>query len=316
MKKNRGYYRGFLLLTLLVLGMSHRALAQSPAPVSRLQTGINLYGEGKWREAVIELRRAQAEAHTKEQHAEALYWISLSEMSAGEYEGAVKDLEALEETGAVTRRMEEVPYHKGRAFYYLGRFDEAIVLLKNYNDSLPGIGENASRKSAALYWIGESLFSLGQLDNAAGIFILLTEQYPRSAKYEAATYRIALINQKKIEAELLSLLKWSHEESLKTMEEYQRREHAYDQALIAYQKRIADMLKDTRLSDLENENAQFKRELAFAQERIQGLERDLQLALAGFGPEGPRDKKARLEAMREQASSLINEISSAGRAGR
>ncbi|AEF83332.1 tetratricopeptide repeat protein [Leadbettera azotonutricia] len=290
--------------------------------IERLQGGIDLYSQGRWREAVGELRRVQANASTRTQKAEALYWISLSELSAGEYEAALRDMEAMEALDQANRRISELAYHKGRVYYYLGRYDEAIVLLKNYSDGIPSkpdgsyAPQNASKRASALYWVGECLYSLGLLDKANEVFLLITEEFPRSPKYEASSYRIALINQKRVEAELLGLLKWSHEESLKTMEEYQRREHAYDQALIAYQKRIADMLKDTRLSDLENENAQFRKELAFAQERISGLERDLQLALAGFDPDASRDKKARLEAMRDQASSLINEISSAGRSGR
>ncbi|MDR0622835.1 MAG: hypothetical protein LBG10_00195, partial [Treponema sp.] len=95
-----------------------------------------------------------------------------------------------------------------------------------------------------------------------------------------SSYRLGLINQKKIEIELLALLKWSHEESLKTMEEYQRRERTYDQALTAYQKRIADMLKDTRLADLESANAEYRKQLAEAEERIIFLEENLKSSSA------------------------------------
>jgi TolA-binding protein len=246
--------------------------AASPAPQisPRLRGGIRLYGEGKWREAVIELRRAQAEAPGPEQQAEALYWIGLAELSAGEYEAALRDMEELARAAPGSPRLAELPYHQGRAYYHLGRYDEAVVILKDYADR---VGEgNDSQKSASLYWIGECLYALGQLDRARDVFALITEQYPRSAKFEAAAYRLELINQKKIEVELLALLKWSHEESLRTMEEYQRRERSYDQALIAYQKRIADMLKDTRLADLETANADYRKQLAEAEERIRALE--------------------------------------------
>jgi hypothetical protein len=95
-----------------------------------------------------------------------------------------------------------------------------------------------------------------------------------------------LINQKKIEIELLALLRWSHEESLKTMEEYQRRERTYDQALTAYQKRIADMLKDTRLSDLESANAEYRKQLAEAEARILSLEENINDSAASSPPQG------------------------------
>jgi TolA-binding protein len=189
-----------------------------------------------------------------------------------------------------------------------------MVLLKDY---LSRLGEHEdSRKSAALYWIGECLFSLGQLDKAQEIFTLITDQYPHSAKFEASSYRLGLINQKKIEIELLALLRWSHEESLKTMEEYQRRERTYDQALTAYQKRVADMLKDTRLADLESANAEYRKQLAEAEERIISLEENLKSAPAPSSPPGavplpPKteaEKNIRILDMKTRALELKGEL--------
>jgi tetratricopeptide (TPR) repeat protein len=284
---------------------------------SRLQQGIRFYSEGRWREAVIELRRAQAEASTAEQRGEALYWIGLAELSAGDYEAAVQDMEALERGSPASPRLAELPYHKGRAYYYLGRYDEAVVLLKDYSDRLRE--DEDSKKSAALYWIGECLYSQGQLDKAQEIFTLITEQYPHSAKFEAASYRIGLINQKKIEVELLTILQWSHEESLKTIEDYQQRERSYDQALIASQKRIADMLKDTRLADLENANAEYRRQLAEAEARISFLEESLKTSSERTVVPGPvpspapspqteAEKTIQLLDLKAQALELRNDL--------
>jgi TolA-binding protein len=316
-----------VFVLVLVLGVS--AFSQTPAAgnaqrnsslLARLQEGINLYGQGRWREAVSELRRVQAETGSKAQRSEALYWIGLAELSAGEYEAALEDMEALEQSDPGNRRVGGLAYHKGRVLYHLGRYNEAIVFLKGYADAVPvkpdgsQSSQDSSKKASALYWIGECLYSLGLLDRAGDVFLIITEEYPQSPKYEAASYRIALINQKKVETELLALLKWSHEESLKTMEEYQRRERSYDQALIAYQKRIADMLKDTRLSDLENENAQYRQQLASAEERIRLLEGELRQALAEFplgspsGGDAASNTAARLKAIRSSAEELRNEL--------
>jgi tetratricopeptide (TPR) repeat protein len=240
-----------------------------------------LYGEGRWKEAVAELRQAQAEAMSIAQKGEALYWTALAGISDGNYEASVRDMDELARIDPGNPRVQELPYHRGRAFYYMGRYDDAVLLLKAYADRIPADTlENNARKSSACYWIGECLFSLGRLDEAADIFSLIVDQYPQSAKYEASTYRIALINQKKIEAQLLGIIKWSHEESLKTVEEYQRRERSYDQAIVAYQKRIAEMLKDTRLADLEDSNAGYGRRLSEAEARIASLETALEEAQA------------------------------------
>jgi hypothetical protein len=155
---------------------------------------------------------------------------------------------------------------------------------------------------------------MGQLDYARDVFTNVTQDYPRSAKFEASSYRLALIHQKKIEEELLNLLKWSHEESLKAIEEYQRRERSYDQALIAYQRRIAELLKDSRLEDLDSANAQYRRQLADSEERIRLLEEELQSYRAGspasLGPASPGDaeRQARLEELRSSALDLADTL--------
>jgi tetratricopeptide (TPR) repeat protein len=226
----------FLFINIcLILTVSWSQSASSGA--SALDRGIVLYGEGKWQDAVTELRSAQLHAEDDAKKAEILYWISLAEIANGEYESAMNDLDEIRAVSSSSVWNTEVPYQKGRCLYYLGEFDEAIIVLKDYTD----VVSDPMKKASAFYWVGECLFALGQFQLAEDVFYRIIDEYPQSVKYEAANYRIALINQKKVEAELLAILKWSHEESLKTVEAYQRRERSYDQAIIAYQKRIADM---------------------------------------------------------------------------
>jgi D-mannonate dehydratase len=106
----------------------------------------------------------------------------------------------------------------------------------------------------------------------------VVEKYPSSVKYEAASYRLDLINQKKIEAELLAILKWSHEESLKTMEGYQAREKTYDQTITAYQRRITEMLADGPSET----DGDYRNQLAAAEIRIAALEASLNEANAAL----------------------------------
>jgi tetratricopeptide (TPR) repeat protein len=246
-----------ILWLLCVIIVDGTAFSQTSV---NLETGLSLYADGKWKEAISVLRQAQTIEASPEQKAEAIYWTALAELADSDYEGAVKDFNAVEQMAWSNLRKQEIPYHKGRCFYYLGKFDDAIVLLKNYADRIPeDAADGVGRKSAALYWMGECLYSLGRLDKAQDVFLTVTQKYPQSAKYEAAFYRAELINQKKVEIELLDILKWTHEESLKVLEEYQLRERTYDQALIAYQRRIAALeaslreLNANNPVDVENE---------------------------------------------------------------
>jgi tetratricopeptide (TPR) repeat protein len=291
----------FFCIFLLAAGRGH---AQTE---TALQRGLRFYGEGRYQEALQTLRPYHEEQEDPAVQAEVLYWISLAELGAADYERAFQDMEALEKLGGT--RAAEIPYHKGRVCYYLGRYDEGISLLSAFAENLSDPGD--PRKSAALYWIGESLYSMGQIEKAKDIFSAITENYPSSAKFEAASYRISLINQKKIETELLALLKWSHEESLKTIEEYQRRERAYDQAIIAYQKRIADMLKESPSSGAEAA-AQYRQQPSQAQERgpETRMGTDPSASLPGISPPSPGggDRSMRLNNIKSQALELQNQL--------
>lgn len=240
----------FLVICLLTLvSMIHGLDARG-----FLDEGMKRYAQGSWQDAIVSLRRALVQSPTQDTRAEALYWIALSRMALADYEGAWQDLDTLLDNMPSSSRAVDGIYQKGRILYYQSRYDDAITVLKSYTDMV----KDPAKQSAASYWIGEALFALGRLDEARAVFSMITTTWPSSIKYEAASYRIALIDQKAVEQELLTLLKWTHEESLKTLEDYQRRERSYEQAIIVYQKRIADMLKDTRLADLEAENKGYK----------------------------------------------------------
>ena len=320
----RPLFRLGATVAILFLLLAHLS-AQSPVQgQARLNSGIALYSQGRYSEAIAELRRAQAEASQRELRAEALYWIGLSSLSMGEYAGALQDMDALLEMDPLHYRAGELPYHRGRCLYYLGRYDEALISFKGYADSLvpyqgrPLSSEDASRKAAALYWTGECLFIMGQLDRAGDMYRIVTEEYPGSPKYQASVYRLAIIDQKKVENELLGLLRWSHEESLRNMEDFRRKEITYDQAMSAYQRRINDLTAETempseqRIAELEEENTIYRNRLESAEERIRFLETSM------FGESSRTETDAgagsleKLFNLREDALELEKIISGSG----
>ncbi|MDR1388482.1 MAG: tetratricopeptide repeat protein [Treponema sp.] len=251
----------FLTLFCLPLGAQNRA-----SPEELLKTGISLYGEGKFAEAAVVLNFAALDsgvsnAKTAE---DALYWKAMAQLSGGEYEKALDGFDALAKRGV---RQEDIPYQRGRCQYYLGNYEQALVSLGSYASG----GSDPARAAAAHYWMGESLLALGQLDKAADAFSLVVERYPSSVKYEASKYRLDVINQKKVEAELLAILKWSHEESLKNMEEYQRREKTYDEAIRAYQERLGILIGESEAAGDEQVIAELEANLDEASRALEEM---------------------------------------------
>jgi TolA-binding protein len=188
--------------------------------------GFELYCEGRFLEAAAELRKYHEAAANIDQWTESLYWLILTELALEDYGSAVIDMNRLERRVAESRRAKDILYHRGRAYYFLGYYDEAMALFKKYIDRT---GEREQlRKSAAYYWIGECLYSAGLHSLALDFFILVTEQFPDSPKHEAASSRVAMIRQEKIENDLLVLLKWREEELFRT--EQQRQDTAHNPA--------------------------------------------------------------------------------------
>jgi tetratricopeptide (TPR) repeat protein len=225
---------------------------------AQLNRGIEFYGNGRWGEAIVQLRRVQQENIEAQTRAEAQFWIAMSEFSAGQYQDAVHDFDEISRIDPVHIRCVEVPYHKGRAYYNLKRYDEAIKLLNVYADSIridgrylngvrisgwnEGVFYNDpegdyNRKSAAIYWMGECFYSMDDMTRAEELFNIVVKEYPKSHKFEPSTNKLALIKQKKIEAELLNILKSTPAESTQAATTPQQQSDR--DAILEYQKRIA-----------------------------------------------------------------------------
>jgi tetratricopeptide (TPR) repeat protein len=227
----------------------------------RLKRGIELYSEGRWGEAIIELRRAGQEAPSATNRAEALFWIAMAEMASPQYQDAIHDFDEITRVDPLSVRRFEIPYQKARAFYYLGRYNEAIVLFTQYADSIRvdgryingvradnwyadrasgGTNDDYNRKASAIYWVGECLFNLEQFDKAEEMFNVVLRQYAMSHKYEAATNRLALIKQKKVETRLLDIVRRSGGSG--AAPQGAAPVGAYNDAVLAYKNSIAPFL--------------------------------------------------------------------------
>ena len=238
-----GLLLGIFLLAAGVCAAQENAQAQYSR---RFYNGVKFYKEALWLEAAAEFRGAQETAANTSDWAQALYWVILTELAYADYGSAVRDMDELEKNAPKSSFTRDMSYHRARAYFNQGYFEDALVLFKRYNDSVSvDDTEAADRKAAAYFWMGECLYSMGQFDEAERFYSWVLARYPESPKIDISSYRVDLIKQKKIEAELLALLRWSHEESLRTSEDYQQKIRTYEYTLNFYQRRIAELQGST-----------------------------------------------------------------------
>ena len=232
----------FLCFLLLAAGVSTAQNTSHVDYLRRIQNGAQLYEMSRWYESAAEFRRAQEIAGNINDWSQALYWVILSELAYTDYGSALRDMDSLEGAAPNSSFNRDMLYHRGRVYFNQGFFDEALLSFRRFTDVISDEDpEAADRRAAAYFWMGECLYTMGKFDQAESFYSWVVTVYPKSPKFEAASFRIDLIRQKKIEVELLALLQWSHEEALRTSEDYQRQIRTYEYTINAYQRRIADL---------------------------------------------------------------------------
>ncbi|MCF7939089.1 MAG: tetratricopeptide repeat protein [Spirochaetales bacterium] len=279
--------RGRLLLLLLFTVM---ILSPISAQNSKdgLAAGINEYGNGNYRQAVIQFREVLLNDQARENHDEALFWLSKAYIALNRLTEAEKNLEMFIQSYPDHRFIPEAYYQKGRLLYLQREYQSALQVFQGNLEAYP----ESPYRANTYYWIGECLYELGHLDRAYSVFAGVVQNYPKSFKIEAAKYRLSLIELQQREEELLKLLTWSHEESLQSLEDFRRREKTYEQALSLYQKKLSDLSEQ----NLEEQLQETKRELRLAKDQLSSL----------------REKHENLEAQNRELSSQIQQLKSEG----
>jgi len=232
-------FSGFMLFS---AGFAAAQQTSGSEYARRFQNGSQLYQYARFNEAAIEFRRAQENASNTNDWAKAIYWVIISQLAYSDYGSSLRDMDELAKVSPNSTYARDMVYHRARVYFNQGYFEDALSLFNRFNAATNDVDrETSARRAAAFFWMGECLFAMGQLEEAEKFYAWVIGKYPYSPKIEAASYRVDLIKQKKIEYELLALLQWSHEESLKTSEEYQRTIRTYEHTLNVYQRRIAEL---------------------------------------------------------------------------
>jgi len=233
---------------------------QSAGGQEFINEGLSLFKHQRFSESIISFRNVILNPEAESVKADAYFWLSKAYMVLRKLDDAERSLEFYLANYPDHGYFTEAFYQKGRLLFMQGDYQSSIQVFHGFIIEYP----DSLFVPNAYYWIGECLYSLGLLEDSAIIFSKVINEYPRSFKIEAARYKISLIDFKKRENELLKLLKWSHEESLKTIEEFQRREKTYEQAIAAYQRKIINFKKQdeqSTISDLRQENLLLKEQI-------------------------------------------------------
>jgi TolA-binding protein len=224
-----------LLTLLLALVLAMPAAAQSLSEGNAiLEEGIDAFRRSDFDTAVLRFREILLEDPDADLEANAYFWLSKSAMALGRLTEAERNLEYYIRTFPSHEFAVEARYQRGRLLFMQEDYAAAVEALSSFVEQYP----ESPFVANAIYWSGESLYTLGRFNDARRLFDSVVPDYPRSFRVEAARYRIALIDLNERETELLQLLRWSHEEYLKTIDDFERRDRAYQEAIAAYQQRL------------------------------------------------------------------------------
>ncbi len=242
--------RRFLFLVLCT-AVTWSAAADDAAILSQGQTE---YADGDYLAALSQFQKLVADPDSRTKP-EPFFWLAKTYFAVLDTKNAALNLDYYLQNFPKDANRAEGVYLQARILYTDGDYSHSIQAFGQYLASAP-TGEQVPN---ALFWMAESSFSLGHYDEAAELYNKIIQGYPSSFKLEASRYRLAVIDLRHREEELLKLLQWSHTEALNSADEYQRREKAYQQALAGYQKRLLDLQgtdMGAKIAALEESNRQ------------------------------------------------------------
>ncbi len=252
-----------ILLSGIVMGIGG-LYAQS----TLIDEGIGQFQQSQFNQAVLIFREALLEPESPETEAQAYFWLAKSFMAVHRLTEAERNLEYFLRTFPDHEYSVEAQYQRGRILMEKENYEAAIQTFSQFVTDFP----DSPFVANAIYWSGEALYALGRMDEAKRLFETVIQDYPRSFRVEASRYRSTLIDLTGREEQLMELLQWSHEEYLQALDEFQRKEQAYQEALAGYQAR----LQSAATEDFRDEIVRLSTQVRTLQEQLRS--KDAQIA--------------------------------------
>jgi tetratricopeptide (TPR) repeat protein len=211
------------------------SLFAESASVDSIKEGKDLFAAGAYDKAILVFRNVILDPAADSEKGDAYFWTAKAYMALGKADEAERNLEVFLSGWQDSTDFPEALYQKDRLLLQKDEFENAIQVLQTF---LTAYGRSPLVPNA-YFWVGECLYGLGRMDDALKLYRKVLQDFPTSYKVEAAQYKVSLIGLRQREIELAKLLKWSHEDFLKSIEEFQKREKTYEQTIESYQKKLA-----------------------------------------------------------------------------
>ncbi len=274
----------------------------NPLYLDYFNIGREYFAKADYQNAIVEFRKA-IEICPSSLKSHGFLMLGNCHMALGNYKEADNNYDSIITGYGFSEEFPEALYQKGRIAFINGKYEISIDFLNQFIDN----SASHPLEGNAFYWMAESLFNLGHIEESLKLYRIVETEYKDSYKYEAAKYRIELINLGKREEELIKLLKWSHEEALREREQFIKKEKEYNQAILSYQKKLALLSEEdtnSLLISLRETNNVLKKQLEMQDQLIKKMNDEIN-ALKNSQQEGKSRAAAPGETQQDAAAGTM-----------
>ncbi|MCR5289178.1 MAG: tetratricopeptide repeat protein [Treponema sp.] len=198
-----------------------------------LSNALEAYRLKEWQTAVFMFKKAYA---LKEYISpETAYMTIIAEINCEKYDDAAQDCDLFLISYADSLYAPYVRYQRGRCSFYLGEYNRAVLLLSDFCHE----NEGHEMYPSALYWMAESFYAGYNYDSAKPLYERIVSDFATSEKYEAACFRLEIIEQHLREKKLVYLLHKTGEDYLAAKEDYEKQLRVYKtEGLVGLQREL------------------------------------------------------------------------------
>lgn len=216
--------------------------------ISPFAVGLDAYARSDWKRAIENLQVAVNNAKSEDEIEISLYYLIMSLASSGSYKNAVNVANIFLTRYPKSDKYPHVMYQRGRLYCLLSLYEKSLKELYEFIRAYP----TDSSIPSAYYWVGESLYLSGKLQEGRDVFSRILLNYPTSPKAELAKQRISLIDQAATQRELLALLKLNQEQTQNLANEMSQRQKDFEDAMQSFKSSKSNSDLDiARYADIE-----------------------------------------------------------------